>query len=197
MDLKKKKIVILASGSGTNAENIFNFFQNNKQVEVVKLYCNKKNAFVFERAKKYNISSQLINRDFLNEKLLDELKVLEVDYVILAGFLLKIPDNLVSNFPNRIVNIHPSLLPSYGGKGMYGMHVHEAVIAARELKSGITIHFVNEHYDEGQVIFQAECEIQSQDTAEDLASKIHILEQNYFPRVLNSVINGVEIPTQK
>lgn len=184
-----KRIVILASGSGTNAENIIKYFQKSKNIEVTLVLSNKKDAKVLERAERLGIANKSFNKaDFTeNDKVLDQLKS-KADYVILAGFLWKIPENIIEAFPNKIINIHPALLPKYGGKGMYGMHVHEAVVANNEKQSGITIHFVNENYDEGAIIFQESFEVLPSDTAEDVAAKIHKLEYKNFPKVIEKVI---------
>lgn len=185
------RIAILASGSGSNAENIAGYFQNNSSVSIALIAANKADAYVLERAKKLEIPSLVFSKDELQKGHLEaQLKALQIDWIILAGFLLKIPSTLVAAYPNKIINIHPALLPNYGGKGMYGMNVHKAVIAAKEPVSGITIHYVNEHYDEGAIIFQGECTITANDTPEDLAQKIHKLEYAHFPRVIDKVITG-------
>ena len=184
-----KRIVILASGSGSNAENIINYFKNNKFISIERVLSNKKNAFVLERAKRLNVSNMSFNRsDFYNSNKIVELLKKNADYVILAGFLWKIPQNILEAFPNKIINIHPALLPKYGGKGMYGMHVHEAVVANSEKESGITIHYVNENYDEGAIIFQKSFDVVPTDTADDVAGKIHTLEYAHFPEVIEKVI---------
>lgn len=184
-----KRIVILASGSGTNAENIIKYFKNNKLISVVQVLSNKKDAKVLERAKRLKIRS--INFDksdfFTFDKILNFLKE-NADFIVLAGFLWKIPAKIIEAFPNKIINIHPALLPKYGGKGMYGMHVHEAVVANKEQKSGITIHYVNENYDEGAIIFQEHFEVLSTDSAEDVAQKVHKLEYEYFPKIIEKVV---------
>jgi len=184
-----KRIVIFASGSGTNAENIIRYFKNSNLISVVQVLSNKKDAKVLERAKRLEVSSLVFNRDdfYNSEELLDNLK-LNADYIILAGFLWKIPTNIIEAFPNKIINIHPALLPKYGGKGMYGMHVHKAVVKNKEKESGITIHYVNENYDEGTIIFQKSFEVLVCDTANDVAAKIHILEQENFPKIIEQVI---------
>jgi phosphoribosylglycinamide formyltransferase-1 len=188
--MNKKKIAIFASGSGSNAERIISYFADNKNVDFPFIISNKPDAYVHERAKKLKISSYTFNKfSFENGDVLDLLYKSEVDYIILAGFLLKIPENLLKAYPDKIVNIHPALLPKYGGKGMYGMHVHNAVVESREKESGITIHYVNEYYDEGRIIFQAKCEIISSDTPQDVAEKIHALEYEYFPRVIEKAFN--------
>jgi phosphoribosylglycinamide formyltransferase-1 len=179
---KMKKIIILASGNGTNAQSIMDHFANSKTVCVSLVLSNKPQAMVLERARKAGVAAMSFNKfAFAKAGPIQQILNLEKpDLIVLAGFLWKIPDYLINDHPNKIINIHPSLLPDYGGKGMYGMHVHRAVIKNKEEKSGITIHYVNENYDEGAIIKQATCLISATDTAEDLAGKIHILEQTYF-----------------
>ena len=188
----KKNIALFASGSGTNAENIARYFQENDNISISVVLSNKADAFVLERAKNLNIPTVVFSKKEMEEtdKILQILTKYKIDFIVLAGFLLKIPAYLVEAFPRRIINIHPALLPKYGGKGMYGRFVHEAVIANREKESGITIHFVNEYYDEGAIIFQAKCLISSTDTPDDVARKIHELEYEYFPKTLEEVIEG-------
>ena len=184
------KIAIFASGSGTNAENIVNYFHDNHSCEISVIMCNKKDAYVLERAKLLGIDSFVFTRTQLEEStFVDEMLLLyNIDFIILAGFLLKVPERILNNYPSRIINIHPALLPLYGGKGMHGMHVHEAVIAAGEKESGITIHVVDADYDKGTTLFQARCSIEKEDTPETLAHKIHVLEQAWFPRVIENYI---------
>lgn len=185
------RIAILASGSGSNAENIARYFQNSTDISIALIAANKADAFVLERAKKLDIPSCVFSKEEMqNGALQEKLKGQKIDWIVLAGFLLRIPQSMVEAFPNKIINIHPALLPNYGGKGMYGMNVHKAVIAAKEKKSGITIHYVNENYDKGAIIFQGQCEITAGDTAEDLAQKIHQLEYANFPKVIDEVITG-------
>ena len=185
------RIAILASGSGSNAENIAGYFQNKSTVSIALIAANKADAYVLERAKKLAIPSFVFSKEEMKNGILEkQLKSQEIDWVVLAGFLLKIPTALVDAYPNRIINIHPALLPNYGGKGMYGMNVHKAVVAAKEKFSGITIHYVNENYDEGAIIFQGKCELGVEDSPEDLAQKIHQLEYENFPRVIDEVITG-------
>ena len=186
-----QKIAIFASGSGSNAEQIISYFQSNKQVEVAVILSNKADAFVLERAKKFGIPTKVFDRPTFRktENVLQTLQQHKIDLVVLAGFLWLIPSYLVKAFPNRIINIHPALLPKYGGKGMYGMHVHQAVIDAGEKESGITIHYVNEEYDEGQIIFQATCPLNKDETPETLAEKIHTLEHAHFPQVIDDVLS--------
>lgn len=185
-----KRIAIFASGSGSNAENIIRYFTIKKTATVVKVFSNNKNAKVFERCKRLNIDAVLFNRkDFYDtEKILDQLKK-EADIIVLAGFLWKIPSNLIEAFPDKIINIHPALLPKYGGKGMYGIHVHNAVKENNEPETGITIHYVNENYDEGAIIFQAKTQVTPSDSAEDIAQKIHVLEYEHFPKVIDNLMN--------
>lgn len=184
-----KRIVIFASGSGTNAENIIKFFNHTKTAKVTQVLCNNEHAKVFERCKNLNINCLHFNKEdfFTSDKILNLLKE-QADFIILAGFLWKIPQKIVTAFPNKIINIHPALLPKYGGKGMYGMHVHKAVKENKEAETGITIHYVNANYDEGAIIFQAKTALINTDTPETIAKKIHILEQQYFPRIIESVI---------
>lgn len=185
-------LAIFASGNGSNAMNIINYFENEPKVNVKKVFCNKPKAPIIEKAKGRGIETVLFNKSQLQESdfVLNELKVHSIDYIILAGFLLKIPENLIKHFEDRIINIHPALLPKYGGKGMYGMHVHEAVVQNKEPKTGITIHYVNKNYDEGAIIFQAECAVLKTDTAKDVAAKIHELEMENFPRLIRQVLLG-------
>lgn len=186
-----KRIAIFASGSGSNAENIANYFNNNEDVEIALILANKPDAFVLERAKKLNIDSFVFTGKEMRDSdiILNKLEEYSIDFIVLAGFLLKLPDNLIESYPNKIINIHPALLPNYGGKGMYGMNVHNAVIENREKESGITIHFVNENYDEGAIIFQAKVKIEDDFDAEKLAQEIHILEYEHFPRVIGEVLS--------
>jgi phosphoribosylglycinamide formyltransferase-1 len=186
-----KRIVIFASGSGTNAENLIKFFQNREIASVILVLTNNPHAKVLERAKKLKVSALSFNRIAFNETdtVLDILKASKPDLIVLAGFLWKFPEYILKEFPNKVINIHPALLPKYGGKGMYGMHVHEAVVANKETKTGITIHYVNEHYDEGAIIFQATCDVNSSDSAQDVADKIHELEMDHFPKVVETLLN--------
>ena len=186
------KLAILASGNGTNAQQISEYFANHDKVMVECIIYNRKNAYVAERAKKLGIPAIYYNRaDFYeNGNVLTYLRQHNIDWVILAGFLWLVPEDILNAFPNRIINIHPALLPNYGGKGMYGHHVHEAVISHHEKKSGITIHIVDNHYDRGTILFQAECMLTEQDTPDSLAEKIHLLEQKYFPAVIEKTVMG-------
>ncbi|MDO6598828.1 phosphoribosylglycinamide formyltransferase [Tenacibaculum sp. 1_MG-2023] len=184
-----KRIVIFASGSGTNAENIINYFQLNKTAEVTHVLSNNEHAKVFERAERLGIMASLFDKDaFRKDKTVLNFLLQEADFIILAGFLWRIPSEIVEAFPNKIINIHPALLPKYGGKGMYGMNVHKAVKMNNETETGITIHYVNENYDEGAIIFQAKTSVSREDSPEDIANNIHKLEQIHFPKVIESVI---------
>lgn len=186
----KKKIAIFASGSGSNAENIIRYFQESTSISVIMVATNKADAYVLERAKNLNVPTYYFPKAEWTtaENIVGLLHDLQIDWVVLAGFLLHIPQSLIEAFPQRIINIHPSLLPKFGGKGMYGGHVHEAVVAAGEQESGITIHYVNEHYDEGTVIFQATCPVYPTDTPETVAEKVHALEYRHFPAVIEQLL---------
>jgi phosphoribosylglycinamide formyltransferase-1 len=187
-----KRIVIFASGSGSNAENIIRFFNNTKTAKVTNVLCNNADAKIFDRCKNLDINCLLINKnDFSTSDTVLNILKNEADFIILAGFLWRIPQKIVTAFPKKIMNIHPALLPKYGGKGMYGMHVHKAVKENNEEETGITIHYVNENYDEGAVIFQAKTALNSLDTEETIAKKIHLLEQRYFPKVIEEVILAI------
>lgn len=189
LDIYMKRIALLASGSGSNAENIVRYFRGNPAVEFPLILSNKPDAYVHQRAKALDIPSFIINKaGFENGEALRLLQEHQVDFIVLAGFLLKVPENILRAFPNRIINIHPALLPKFGGKGMYGSHVHEAVVASGERQSGITIHYVNENYDEGKVIFQASCEVLPTDSPDDVAAKVHALEYEHFPRIIESIL---------
>ena len=184
-----KKIVIFASGSGTNAENIVLYFNKIEVAKVIYIFSNNTNAKVLERAKNLNIPSEVFSKeDFNGDKVLQKLNKLQPDLIILAGFLLKFPQNCVAAFPNKIINIHPALLPKYGGKGMYGMNVHRAVVENKEHETGITIHYVNENYDEGNIIFQKNVPLSGNETPEDVAAKVYELEQKWFPQVIEKLI---------
>jgi phosphoribosylglycinamide formyltransferase 1 len=187
-----KRIAILASGNGSNAENIIRYFNKHQTAQVCLVLTNKAGAYVMERARNLGVPAFSFTATEMRETpvLSNYLAEFEIDFIVLAGFLLKVPDVIVRSFPNRIINIHPALLPKYGGKGMYGNFVHETVINAGDKESGITIHFVNENYDEGKIIFQAKCPVETSDTAETLAQKVHELEYRYFPEVIEKVILG-------
>lgn len=184
-----KRLIIFASGSGSNAENIISYFHQSDTVQVVRVLTNNKNAKVLDRCKRLKVKSLVFGKGIFYEsneivKLLKQ----EADYIILAGFLWKVPQNIIDVFPNKIINVHPALLPNYGGKGMYGMHIHKAVVKNKEKETGISIHYVNENYDEGAIIFQKSVQLNEKDTAADVATKIHILEMGNFSQVIEKVI---------
>jgi len=187
-----KRIAIFASGNGSNAENIINYFSAKNSVEVALILTNNKNAFVIERAKNHGIPSFVFTSGELKETtiVLDKLKEYYTDFIVLAGFLLMIPQKIIQAYPGKIINIHPALLPKYGGKGMYGGIVHEAVHKSGDTETGISIHYVNEKYDEGAIIFQARCPLTKDDTPETIAQKVHTLEYRYFPEIIEKVIFG-------
>lgn len=187
-----KNIVIFASGNGTNAQRIAEYFSEKHKVKVQKVYANKPDAYVLTRAKKLNIKTFVFNRnDFFETNIvINELEKDNPDLIVLAGFLWLIPEKIIDKYEGRIINIHPALLPKYGGKGMYGIKVHQAVINNKDKESGITIHYVNKQYDEGEIIFQVKCSIDSEDTPTMLASKIHTLEYEHFPVVIEKLLNN-------
>lgn len=190
-----KQIAIFASGTGTNSRRIIDHFRHHPDIRVGLIVCNRPGAGVLDIAAKEQIPSLMLDREefFRGNAYVDELRERNIDFLVLAGFLWKIPAPLVAAFRGRIINIHPALLPGYGGKGMYGNHVHEAVIAAGDLQSGITIHYVDELYDHGQVIFQAVCAVEPDDTAETLAQKVHQLEYAHFSGIIESVIGAADL----
>ena len=184
-----KNIVIFASGSGTNAENIILYFKNKTNVNIGALFSNNPNAQVIEKVKKHKVSTVVFSKEELkSEVILQKLNSLQPDLIILAGFLLQFPENIIKAYPDKIINIHPALLPKYGGKGMYGMNIHKAVLENKETETGISIHYVNEHYDEGKIIFQKSVSIKECTTPEEIAEKIHELEQQYFPEVIEKLL---------
>ena len=187
------RIAILASGSGSNAEEIIRFMQGVRQVEVASIVTNQPGAGVIQRAKRYGIPVELfVNSDWKNsERILTYFRENHIDLIVLAGYLQKIPEYLIKVYPDRIVNIHPALLPSYGGKGMYGMNVHQAVHRNREKYSGITIHLVNEKYDDGEIIFQARCPIHPDDSPDQIRTNVLALEHQYFPTVVKYLALGL------
>ncbi|MFW6389088.1 MAG: phosphoribosylglycinamide formyltransferase [Marinilabiliaceae bacterium] len=185
-----KNIVLFASGSGTNAENIALFFRTVPDAGVSCILSNRPDAGVLERARKLNIETKVFDREmfFKSQQVLDFLLDMNPDLIVLAGFLWLVPKHIVKAFPRRIVNIHPALLPKYGGKGMYGERVHQAVIDNGEKETGITIHYVNEEYDDGDIIFQARCPVEPGDTPESLAKKVHELEYKHYPQVIYQLL---------
>lgn len=188
--MTKKRIAIFASGSGSNAEKIAEHFASDSQVEISLILTNNPQAGVIARARRLHIPVVVFDRTTFYEsaRIVELLQGQAIDLVVLAGFMMLIPESMVQAFPNKIVNIHPALLPKYGGKGMYGHFVHEAVVAAQETESGITIHYVNERYDEGAIIFQASCPVVSTDTPEDVAKKVQVLEHKHFPEVVEKLL---------
>lgn len=184
-------LAIFASGAGSNAQRIIDHFRNSAHVKIALIVCNKPGAGVLNIAEKENIPVQLIEKErfFRGDAYINVLEEKKIDLVILAGFLWKIPSAIIKAYPGKIINIHPALLPKYGGKGMYGVHVHAAVLTAGDSESGITIHYVDEQYDHGATIFQATCEVHPNDTPDSLAQRIHKLEHEHFPKVIEAVIN--------
>jgi phosphoribosylglycinamide formyltransferase-1 len=185
-----KKIAIFASGSGTNAENIIDYFSTKNSAKVALVLSNRKDAFVLERATRLKIPGYFFDRNkfYDTEEVLDWLLKNGIDLIVLAGFLWLVPVNILKQYDRKIINIHPALLPKYGGKGMYGDRVHRAVIENGDGVSGITIHFVNESYDKGDIIFQARCKVDPSDTPDSLAKKIHSLEYQHYPRIIEEMI---------
>lgn len=184
-----KKIIVFASGSGTNAENIIKYFSNTEIARVVSVFTNNASAKVIERAKNHQIPVEIFSKNELLERnVLQKVQEIDPDLIILAGFLLKFPENIIEQYPNKIINIHPALLPNYGGKGMYGMHIHRAIVNNKEKETGISIHYVNENYDEGAIIFQANVALTDEDTPETVAEKIHELEQKHFPEIIHTIL---------
>lgn len=186
------RIAIFASGRGSNAEKIIQHLEGHASIKVAVILSNKSTAGVLDLAKKYHIPSKVINRAsfYETDQTIDFLKEMDITHIVLAGFLWKIPESLIAAYPNRIINIHPALLPKYGGKGMYGHHVHQAVFDHKEKKSGITIHLVNQHYDEGKIIFQASCDLLPGENPEEIASRVLKLEHQYFPKVVEVWTTG-------
>ena len=187
-----KRLVLFASGSGTNVENIIKYFQHNPDVTVACVLTNKRDAKVLDRCRKLNTSALYFNSpSFYNSDcILDFLKCQQPDLIVLAGFLLKVPENIINYFPDKIINIHPALLPKYGGKGMYGIHVHEAVKSHNDIETGITIHYVNKNYDEGGIIRQFKTKIEPTDTPNEIAARVHELEYEHFPKVIENLLSA-------
>jgi len=190
----KKRIVIFASGSGTNTQNVIQYFQHSSVAEVVLVLSNKKGAKVLQRAEALNTKALAFSKEalFSENTILKLLKAAQPDLILLAGFLLKFPKNLLKEFPNKVINVHPALLPKYGGKGMYGNYVHQAVVANKETETGITVHYVNENYDEGAVIIQKSTKIAAEDTAETIAKKVQALEYEWLPKVIEELLLSSE-----
>lgn len=191
--MTKKRLAIFASGSGSNAEKIAEYFAGRTDIEISLILSNNPQAGVIARARRFQIPVVLFDRKTFYEtrRIIEILQNEHIDLIVLAGFMMLIPEAMVQAFPEKIVNIHPALLPKYGGKGMYGHFVHEAVVAAQELESGISIHFVNERYDEGDIIFQATCEVAPTDTPEEVARKVQVLEHQHYPEVVDKLLNAL------
>jgi phosphoribosylglycinamide formyltransferase-1 len=186
-----KKIILFASGGGSNAEQIMQYFDGKQQVEVSAVLTNNQNAGVIERAKSYNVPTHIFTREELNEgKVLQIVNEINPDLIVLAGFLLKFPSDIIAAYPHKVINIHPALLPKYGGKGMYGIHVHRAVLENKEKESGITIHFVDDNYDEGNIIYQHAIAVEECISPEEVALKVLSLEHEHFPRIIEEILNG-------
>ena len=189
-DTLYKHVVIFASGSGSNAQRLLEHFQYHPQIKVVALFSNNPEAYALKRAENFNVPTHVFNRDqFRNGTVLQWVNKYQPDLIVLAGFLWLVPTAFIQAYPNKIINIHPGLLPKYGGKGMHGLHVHQAVLDNKEIESGITIHYVNEFYDQGAVIYQDLCPVQANDTAEILASRVLQLEHQHFPRIVEKLLN--------
>lgn len=189
-----KKIAILASGSGSNAENIANYFNGSNYAEVSFIIANNPEAYVIERAKRLGIECAVVTKaQFMEaDEIIAMLQERSIDFVVLAGFLLLVPAKLIRAYPGRIVNIHPALLPKHGGKGMYGDHVHKAVVESGDTESGITIHLIDEQYDKGTTFFQAKCPVLPTDTPDDVATKVHALEYEHFPHVIEEILHTLD-----
>lgn len=189
--LHMKKILLFASGTGSNVENIIHHFKNLHDIIVVGVLTNNPNAKVLDKAKNHNVPTLIFNREQLTDGFVfDKIAELKPDLIVLAGFLWKMPEEIVKAYPNKIINIHPALLPKYGGKGMYGIKVHQTVLDNKEKETGITIHYVNEHYDEGEFIFQQKVAIEDCKTPEDVANKIHELEHKHFPKIIEKLLTS-------
>ena len=190
---KTAKIALFASGSGTNVENIVNYFNNRPTAKPVCVLCNKPDAFVLERAKRLGLDSMTFNRADFNDgkRIMEYLNKYNIDMIVLAGFLWLVPQYLIDAYPGRIVNIHPALLPKFGGKGMYGMHVHEAVKQSGETETGITIHLIDGNYDQGSTVFQAKVQVSPTDSPDDIATKVHALEYEYYPKVIEEIAGKI------
>jgi phosphoribosylglycinamide formyltransferase-1 len=187
--LLMKKILLFASGAGSNVENIIQYFKNNPDIKIAAVFSNNSNAIVLDKAKNHNVPTLIFNREQLTDGfVLDKIAELKPDLIVLAGFLWKMPEEIVKVYPNKIINIHPALLPKYGGKGMYGIKVHQTVLENKEKETGITIHYVNEHYDEGEFIFQGKVNIEDCASADEIANKIHELEHKHFPQIIEKLL---------
>lgn len=190
----KKRVAIFASGSGSNAQKIMEYFKRSNDVEVALVLTNNPDSFVLQRADNFEVPTHIFDKKefYETEKIIALLKNLNIDLIVLAGFLWLVPQNLLKNFPNKIINIHPALLPKYGGKGMYGERVHKAVLAAKESESGITIHFINSEFDEGEIIHQSKFRIDKSDDLEMIKFKIQQLEHQQFPKVIEGLLKKMK-----
>lgn len=188
-----KRLAIFVSGSGTNCENIIRYFANDNDVDISLVLSNRSDAYALVRAKKYGVPTVIMPKEEFNQesKLMGLMKEYQIDFIVLAGFLLMIPDFLIRAFDHRMINIHPALLPKYGGKGMYGHHVHEAIKAAGEKETGMTVHWVSNVCDGGEIIAQYHTPLSPDDTPDDIAAKEHVLEQKYFPNVIDDILKGI------
>ncbi len=185
-------IAVFASGSGTNTEALIRHFSSSEKYRVALVFSNRAKAGVLERATRLGVPFEVLTKDKMTSEALMELMArYEIGFIVLAGYLCKIPDELIKAYPKRIVNIHPALLPKYGGKGMYGKHVHEAVVKAGEKETGITIHYINENYDEGEIISQKSCPVEPSDTPDEVATKVHALEHQYYPQVVENLLENL------
>ncbi|MGV3589755.1 MAG: phosphoribosylglycinamide formyltransferase [Adhaeribacter sp.] len=190
-DTLYKRVVIFASGSGSNAQRLMEHFQNHPQIRVVALFSNNPAAYALQRAENFNLPAHIFNREqFKDGTVLGQVKAYQPDLIVLAGFLWLVPVPFIQAFPQKIINIHPGILPKYGGKGMHGQHVHQAVLDNKETETGITIHYVNEFYDQGATIYQELCPVQENDTAEILANRVLQLEHEHFPRIVEKILIG-------
>ena len=188
---QKFRIAIFASGSGTNAEAIIKYFKDHPLINIELVLSNNPNALVLERAKKFSVPTKVFNREeFASEEVVSWLRESGITHIVLAGFLWLIPASLLKSFPNKIINIHPALLPKFGGKGMYGMKIHELIRSLNEKETGITIHLINDKYDEGPILYQGRCDVSATDTAMDIADKVHRLEYANYPSIIEQWILG-------
>ena len=186
-----KKIAIFASGNGSNTENIIKYFSIRNKIKIELILSNNPTAKVLTKAKKHGISTMIFSkRDLIEGLVLSILKSKEINFIVLAGFLLKIPKSIIDNYDHKIINIHPSLLPLYGGKGMYGLHVHQKVFESKDRQTGITIHFVNQSYDKGDIIFQAKCMLSKRMKPKEIQKKVHSLEMKFLPRIIENILDG-------
>ncbi|CCX66812.1 phosphoribosylglycinamide formyltransferase [Prevotella sp. CAG:1058] len=186
-------IAVFVSGNGTNCENIIKYFQDDNDINISLVISNRQDAYALKRAAKYGVTCKVLSKSEINDEhiILPILQKFSIDFIVLAGFMLIVPEFIINKYYNKVINIHPSLLPKFGGKGMYGHHVHEAVKAAGETETGITIHFVNNICDGGEIIAQFKINLTQHDSVEDIESKIHLLEQKHFPNVIKDVVNKV------